>query len=58
MELLKDLGLFGFLFFLIKGMVWLVLIALAYYGLISKEQVQRIRARLSFWKKRNGATDK
>lgn len=57
MELLKDLGLFGFLFFLIKGMVWLVLIALAYYGLISKEQVQRIRARLRFWKK-NSATDK
>ena len=57
MELLKDLGLFGFLFFLIKGMVWLVLIALAYYGPISKEQVQRIRARLRFWKK-NGATEK
>ncbi|HQQ98519.1 MAG TPA: hypothetical protein PLX35_14710 [Cyclobacteriaceae bacterium] len=57
MELLKDLGLFGFLFFLIKGMVWLVLIALAYYGLISKEQMQRIRTRLRFWK-RNGAAEK
>lgn len=51
MEFLKDIGIAGFLFFLIKGLLWLVLFALMYFGVIDKEKVQRIKAKLSFWKR-------
>jgi len=52
MELLKDLGIAGFLFFLIKGLLWIVLFLLVYFGLVNKEKVQRIKARLSFKKRK------
>lgn len=45
METLKTIGLAGFLFFLIKGLLWLVLFALVAKGVVSKEKVARWRAR-------------
>ena len=51
MEFLKDLGILGFLFFLIKGLLWIVLFLLVYFGLIDKEKVRKIKAKLSFWKR-------
>lgn len=53
MELLKDIGLAGFLFFLIKGLLWIVLFALMYFGLISKDRVQKIKSKLSFRKRKD-----
>jgi hypothetical protein len=32
---IKRFGVAGFMFFLIKGLIWLVLIALAYFGVAS-----------------------
>jgi hypothetical protein len=52
MEFLRDLGIAGFLFFLIKGLLWLVLFALVYFGLIGKEKSRRIKEKLRFWKKK------
>lgn len=46
METLKTLGIAGFLFFLIKGLLWLVLFALIAKGAVSKEKVDRIKSRL------------
>ncbi|MCH1581680.1 MAG: hypothetical protein L7S63_01025 [Flavobacteriales bacterium] len=46
METLKTLGIVGFLFFLIKGLLWLVLFALIAKGAVSKEKVDQIKARL------------
>jgi len=51
MEFLKDIGIAGFLFFLIKGLLWIVLFLLVYFGLIEKKKAQKIRAKLSFWKR-------
>ncbi len=53
MELLRDLGIAGFLFFLIKGLLWILLFGLVYLGLIDKEKAQRIKSKLSFWKRKN-----
>jgi len=52
MEFLKDLGIAGFLFFLIKGLLWIVLFVLVYFGLIDKEKVRPIKAKMSFWKRK------
>jgi hypothetical protein len=52
MELLKDLGIAGFLFFLIKGLLWLVLFVLMYFGFIDKEKVRTIKAKMKFWKRK------
>ena len=46
METLKTLGIAGFLFFLIKGLLWLLLFALVARGVISKERVEGIKKRL------------
>ena len=51
MELLKDLGVAGFLFFLIKGLIWLVLFVLVYFGLIDKARLERVKAKMRFWRK-------
>ena len=53
MEFLKGLGIAGFLFFLIKGILWLVLFALVYFGLVKKERVRAIKSKLTFWKRKN-----
>ncbi|MTI30812.1 hypothetical protein E1171_08315 [Cytophagales bacterium RKSG123] len=52
MEFLKDIGIAGFLFFLIKGILWLVLFALVYFGWVDKKKVEAIKSKISFWKKR------
>lgn len=51
-EILKDIGTAGFLFFLIKGLLWIVLILLVYFGIIDKEKVRIIKEKLSFRKKK------
>lgn len=43
MESLKALGIAGFLFFLIKGLVWLVLFALVARGVVPKDKVDAFR---------------
>ncbi len=52
MDLLKDIGIAGFLFFLLKGLLWIVLFLLVYFGLVDKEKVSRIKAKMSFWKRK------
>ncbi|MCH2215264.1 MAG: hypothetical protein MK086_08855 [Flavobacteriales bacterium] len=51
MEFLKGLGIAGFLFFLIKGLLWLLLFALVYFGLIDKDKLKSLKSKLSFRKK-------
>lgn len=43
METLKAFGIAGFLFFLIKGLVWLVLFALVARGVVPKDKVDAFR---------------
>jgi hypothetical protein len=50
-EFLKDIGIAGFLFFLIKGILWLILFALVYFGVIDKKKLQVLKAKISFWKR-------
>ena len=52
MDTLKALGLAGFLFFLMKGLMWLVLFALVARGVVSKDKVDRFRQRLRFRKRK------
>jgi len=51
MDTLKAFGLAGFLFFLIKGVMWLVLFALVARGIVSKDRVNHIRSKMSFRRK-------
>ncbi len=51
MEFLKDLGIVGFWFFLIKGLLWIVLFALVYFGVVDKKKMQRFKSKLSLRKK-------
>ena len=51
-EFLMDIGIAGFLFFLIKGLLWIVLFLLVYFGFIDKEKVRKIKDRLSFQKRK------
>ena len=46
METLKTLGIAGFLFFLIKGLLWLLLLVLVAKGVVSNERVERFKKRL------------
>ena len=50
MDTLKAFGLAGFLFFLIKGLMWLFLFALVARGVVSKDKVDRFRQRFRFRK--------
>ena len=52
MEWLKDIGIIGFLFFFIKGMLWIVFTLLIYFGLVDKEKIYTIKKKLMFWKKK------
>jgi hypothetical protein len=52
MEFLRDLGIAGFLFFLIKGLFWIFLFLLVYFGVIGKEKAQKIKSKLSFRKRK------
>jgi hypothetical protein len=53
METLKTLGLAGFLFFLIKGLLWLVVFGLVAHGVIRKEKVDQWRRKFK-WPRRDG----
>lgn len=53
MDTLKTLGIAGFLFFLFKGLLWLVLFALVARGVIPKERLERIRSWFR-WPNRKG----
>ena len=44
MDTLKTLGIAGFLFFLLKGLLWLVLFALVARGVIPKERLEHIKS--------------
>jgi len=50
MDTLKAFELAGFLFFLIKGLMWLVLFGLVARGVVSKDKVDRFRQQLRFRK--------
>jgi hypothetical protein len=52
MEFLQGLGVAGFLFFLIKGLLWLVAFALIYFGLIRKEKIDVIKEKMRFRRRR------
>lgn len=45
---LKRFGIAGFLFFLIKGILWLVLLGLVVFGIVDKDVVERFREWLPF----------
>jgi hypothetical protein len=53
MELVKDIVEIGFLFFLIKGLLWIVLFLLVYFGLMNKEKMRSIQAKFRFRKKKS-----
>jgi len=38
MDLIKNTGIAGFLFFLIKGICWIVFFLLIYFGVIDKQK--------------------
>lgn len=40
---LKRLGFAGFLFFLIKGLLWLLFFALLAFGIMSPDAIQKIK---------------
>ena len=54
MEWLKTIGIAGFLFFLIKGLLWLLVFALISRGLIRKEAVERFKQRFRILPRRSG----
>jgi hypothetical protein len=49
---LENLGIVGFWFFLIKGIIWLILFFLVYIGIIDKTKMDRIKNKLNFFKKK------
>lgn len=55
MDTLKAFGLAGFLFFLIKGLLWLVLFALVARGVVSKDKVDRFKSRLRWQRREDGS---
>lgn len=55
MDTLKAFGLAGFLFFLIKGLMWLVLFALVARGVVSKDKVDRFKSRLRWQRREDGS---
>jgi hypothetical protein len=52
MEVLKTLAALGFWFFLIKGLLWLLLFGLAYYGLLDKTKFNQIKDKLGKLRKK------
>lgn len=49
---LKDLGIIGFWFFFIKGMIWLLLFALVAVGVIDKTKLEKLKNRFRFFNRR------
>jgi len=52
MEWLKTLGAGAFLFFLIKGLLWIFLFVLLYMGFIDREKLNKIKSSLTFIKRK------
>jgi hypothetical protein len=52
MEWLRNIGMAGFWFFLIKGIIWLTLFLLVYHGLIDKSKIDNLKSRLTIFRKR------
>lgn len=52
MEWLKGIGIAGFMFFLIKGLLWIVLALLIYFGLVDKNKIKAFKDSVKFWKKK------
>ncbi|MBL7925550.1 MAG: hypothetical protein JNK61_01455 [Bacteroidia bacterium] len=52
MEFLKSIGIAGFMFFLIKGILWLVLFALIYFGVIKEERIKQIKSKINIFKRK------
>ena len=48
MEWIKAIGIAGFLFFLIKGLLWLLIFRLVAKGVIKKEKIDRIKRFFQF----------
>ena len=54
MEWLKTLGVAGFMFFLLKGIAWLVVFWLISRGVIRKHKVAKLKLRWrNLWRKEN-----
>jgi len=51
MDWLKGIGLAGFLFFLLKGIGWLIVFYLISKGVIRRERVEELKERMKFWKR-------
>jgi len=49
---LKDLGIIGFWFFFIKGMIWLLLFALVAFGVVDKAKLEKFKNRFRFFNRR------
>lgn len=47
---LQNLGIAGFWFFLMKGIVWLVLFFLVYIGIIDKTKLERFKNKLRLFR--------
>lgn len=50
-EFLTDIGIAGFFFFLTKGLLWVALFLLVYFGVIDKEKARAVKNKLRFWKR-------
>lgn len=48
-DFFKSIGIVGFWFFLIKGLLWIVLFVALYFGLIDKQKFKNIKAKLNFF---------
>jgi hypothetical protein len=46
---LKRLGTVGFLFFLTKGILWIVVIGLVALGVVDGNAMQKIKSIFTFW---------
>lgn len=56
-ELITDIGIAGFFFFLIKGLLWVALFFLVYFGVIDKEKAKAFKGKLRFWKRSKNTTE-
>ena len=51
MDFIKNIGIIGFLFFLIKGLLWILLFVLIYFKIIDKNKINSIKERFKIFKK-------
>ncbi len=54
MDIIQDIGIIGFLFFFFKGLIWLIVFALMYFGLVDRQKVQALKSKFNFWKRKTG----